>query len=222
MDRYRTLEGLLIGRKPLPGGDLILSFVTPEGALQAVARKALRPTGRSGRLSLFHHLRFQVYQKPGNDLPTLTQAELVGRLEGLEAPPRFAHASYLGELAFRLASPEVAGRIWPILISGLRGIAKHENSKMVLVWAGWRVLRAAGLQPNLTGQGQSLEEGRLSPEDRGVFLGSEGVQALRAVLFLPGSEAIEVLQGAPLDRLLRALKVHADHTVGALNSAGLL
>jgi DNA repair protein RecO (recombination protein O) len=76
MERYRTLEGLLIGRKPLPGGDVILSFVTPEGAMQAVARKAMRPTGRSGRLSLFHHLRFQVYQKPGNDLSTLTQAEL--------------------------------------------------------------------------------------------------------------------------------------------------
>ncbi len=221
MERYHVHEGLVVGRKPLPVGDVILSFVGPEGATQAVARKALRPTGRSGRLSLFHHLRYQVYQKPGNDLPTLTQAELVGRLEGLEAPGRFPQASFLAELAYRLASPEVAQRLWPLLISGLKGIAKHQNPRLVMVWAGWRILKAAGLAPNLGGEGMGLQDGH-RVERGGIYLGLEGLESLAAVLKLPGGEAIEALGNAPLDRLLQALLAHTRYTVGDLGSAGLL
>jgi len=220
MERYRVSEGLVVGRKVLPAGDVILSFVGPEGAAQAVARKAQRPTGRSGRLSLFHHLRYQVYQKPGNDLPTLTQVELVGRLEGLEAPGRFPYASYLAELAFRLASPEAAPRIWPLLVSGLRGIAKHQNPRLVTVWAGWRILKGAGLAPNLGGEGMSLLDGHRT--ERGVYLGLEGIEALASVLHLPGTEAIEALHKAPLDRLLQALMAHTRYTVGDLGSLALL
>ena len=193
MERYRLSEGLVVGRKPLPAGDVILSFVGPEGAAQAIARKALRPAGRSGRLSLFHHLRYQVYQKPGNDLPTLTQVELVGRLEGLEAPGRFPYASYLTELAFRIASPEVAGRVWPLLTSGLKGIAKHTNPRMAYLWAGWRILKAAGLAPNLGGTGFYLLDGE-RVERGGVYLGPEGLLAFvdlnpgRGYAHLPPSE----------------------------------
>ncbi|GIW25182.1 DNA repair protein RecO [Meiothermus sp.] len=222
VERYRLSEGLVVGRKPLPAGDVILSFVGPEGAAQAIARKALRPTGRSGRLSLFHHLKYQVYQKPGGDLPTLTQVELVGRLEGLEAPGRFPYASYLAELAFRLASPEVAGRIWPLLTSGLKGIAKHQSPRIALLWAGWRVLKAAGLAPNLGGEGFNLIDGD-RVERGGVYLGPEGLEALAAILGLPGSEAIAALEaGAPLDRLQQALLAHVRYTVGELGSAQLL
>ncbi|MCS7069666.1 MAG: recombination protein O N-terminal domain-containing protein [Meiothermus sp.] len=221
VERYRLSEGLVVGRKPLPAGDVILSFVGPEGAAQAIARKALRPTGRSGRLSLFHHLKYQVYQKPGNELPTLTQVELVGRLEGLEAPDRFPYASFLAELAFRLASPEVAGRIWPLLTSGLKGIAKHPSPRMALLWAAWRVLKAAGLAPNLSGEGLCLLDGERS--ERGVYLGPEGLEALAAILQLPGTEAIALLEaGAPLDRLQQALLAHVRYAVGELGSAQLL
>lgn len=222
MERYRLSEGLVVGRKPLPAGDVILSFVGPGGAAQAIARKALRPAGRSGRLSLFHHLRYQVYQKPGNDLPTLTQVELVGRLEGLEAPGRFPYASYLAELAFRIASPEVAGRVWPLLTSGLKGIAKHPNPRMAYLWAGWRILKAAGLAPNLGGTGLYLLDGE-RVERGGVYLGPEGLLALAAVLRLPGSEAIAILEeGAPLDGLQQALWAHVRYAVGELGSAQFL
>jgi len=221
MERYRLSEGLVVGRKPLPAGDVILSLVGPEGAAQAIARKALRPTGRSGRLSLFHHLKYQVYQKPGNDLPTLTQVELIGRLEGLEAPTRFPYACYLAELAFRIASPEAAARIWPLLTSGLKGIAKHPTPRIALIWAGWRVLKAAGLAPNLYGVGFNLLDGR-RVEQGGVFLGLEGMEALSAILRLPGSEAIAVLEeGGPLDRLQQALLAHVHYAVGELGSAQL-
>jgi len=206
----------VVGRKAQPQGDLLLRFLTPRGSLEAVARKGQRPTGRSGRLSLFHHVRFQVYAKE-EGLPTLTQAELLGRLHGLEEPKRFLLASFLAELAYRLASPEAAPRISPVFVSGLRGIAKHEDPLLPLVWAGWRVVRAGGLAPSLLGPGLRLAGGRLGEE--GVYLGEKGVEALRAALHLPGGEALPYLEEAPLDRLLLALKAHAEEHLGPLRSA---
>jgi len=206
----------VVGRKAQPQGDLLLRFLTPRGSLEAVARKGQRPTGRSGRLSLFHHVRFQVYAKE-EGLPTLTQAELLGRLHGLEEPKRFLLASFLAELAYRLASPEAAPRIYPVFVSGLRGIAKHEDPLLPLVWAGWRVVRAGGLAPSLLGPGLRLAGGRLGEE--GVYLGEKGVEALRAALHLPGGEALPYLEEAPLDRLLLALKAHAEEHLGPLRSA---
>lgn len=218
MERYRLEEGIVVGRKPLPQGDLLLRFLTPKGSLEAMARKGLRPTGRSGRLSLFHHVRFQLYLK-GEGLPTLTQAELLGRLYGLEEPRRFLLASFLAELAYRLASPEAAPRIYPIFVSGLRGIAKHPDPHLPLVWAGWRVLKAGGVAPNLLGPGLHLKGGRLGGE--GVYLGEKGVEALRATLHLPGGEALPYLQEAPLDRLFLALKTHAEEALGPLRTSAI-
>ncbi|AFV75935.1 recombinational DNA repair protein (RecF pathway) [Thermus oshimai JL-2] len=222
MDRrqpYRTEEGIVVGRKVLPQGDLLLRFVTPGGSLEALAKKGSRPTGRSGRLSLFHHVRFQLYAKE-EALPLLTQAELLGKLFGLEEPRRFLLAGFLSELAYRLASPEAAGRVWPVFVSGLRGIAKHENPLLPLVWAGWRVVKAGGLAPDLRGEGERLKEGRLGAE--GVYLGPKGVEALWAILHLPGGEALGHLEEAPLERLFLALKAHAEKTLGPLQTAGLL
>ncbi|MCH1927144.1 hypothetical protein L6232_20225, partial [Shewanella sp. C31] len=180
------------------------------------------PSGRSGRLSLFHHVRFEVSAKEGKaeGLPTLTQVELLGRLHGLEEPRRFLLASFLAELAYRLASPEAAPRLYPVFVSGLRGIAKWENPLLPLVWAGWRVVKAGGLAPSLLGQGLHLQGGRLGGE--GVYLGEKGVEALRAILHLPGGEALPYLEAAPLDRLVLALKAHAEETVGPLRTASAL
>lgn len=219
VERYRLEEGIVVGRKALPQGDLLLRFLTPKGSLEAVAKKGLRPTGRSGRLSLFHHVRFQVYAK-GEGLPTLTQAELVGRLHGLEEPRRFLLASFLAELAYRLASPEAAPRLYPVFVSGLRGIAKHQEPLLPLVWAGWRVVKAGGLAPSLLGPGLHLRQGRLGQE--GVHLGEAGVEALRAILHLPGGEALPYLESAPLERLFLALKAHAEETVGPLRATAAL
>ncbi|TBH21790.1 DNA repair protein RecO [Thermus thermamylovorans] len=219
MERYRLEEGVVVGRKALPQGDLLLRFLTPKGSLEALAKKGLRPSGRSGRLSLFHHVRFQVYAK-GEGLPTLTQAELVGRLHGLEEPRRFLLASFLAELAYRLASPEAAPRLYPVFVSGLRGIAKQPEPLLPLVWAGWRAVKAGGLAPSLLGPGLRLQGGRLGEE--GVYLGEKGVEALRAILHLPGGEALPYLETAPLERLLLALKAHAEEALGPLRAAALL
>jgi DNA repair protein RecO (recombination protein O) len=222
VERYQNHEGILVGRRATPSGDLLLSVVTPQGALQMVARRAQRPSGRSGRLSLFHHLSFQIYQKPGSDWPTLTQAELVGRLGTLEQPQRFACAAFLGELAYRLASPEVAARVWPLLVSGLKGIARQPDSRVPLIWAGWRILQAAGLAPNLSGEGSYLRGGQLAHQPPGILLDSTALTTLSLILTAPGSEAVAALERQPSGMLLAALKDHAAQSVGGLNSLVML
>ncbi len=228
MERYRTHEGIIVGRKLLPGGDVILKTVGPGGAMDFVARKAQRPSGRSGRLMLFHHVRFQAYHKPERELATLTQAEMVGRLEQLSEPTRYPAAACLGELAYLLASPETAEEVWILLGSGLRGVAGSDNPLIPLVWSGWRMLKAAGLAPSPHSrcghQADTLElSGSLacSSCSSGMRLpiGTKAASALARILTQPGSRAIEALQqGGVSEALLEGLLRYSAYQVEPLRS----
>ena len=227
VERYRTHEGVIVGRKLLPGGDVILRLVGPEGSADVVARKAQRPSGRSGRLMLFHHIRYQAYHKPDRDLATLTQAELVGRLERLSEPRRYPAAAYLAELAYRLAAPEVAEPVWSVFTSGLRGVASHDEPAIPLVWSGWRLVAAAGLAPRLASRcghpPRDLElEGNLAcaacAQDPAVPLGPGGAELLATVLRRPGKEAVARLETEGWRPLLRALVHYAAYQLEPLRS----
>jgi len=221
-DRYRTYEGVVVSRRGLPSGDVLLWLVTPEGPVEAVARSAQRPGGRSGRLGLFYRLTFQVYRRPGAELATLTQATLEEALAPRH-PFRFAAAGVLAELAWKTLSPEVAARGYPVFVSGLRGVAAADEPRVPLIWAGFRLLALAGYAP--AGRGRYLApEGRFSEEAGrgGVFLGAPGEEALRAILTRPGKEAARALAAAPLDRLQEALLRYAEHQLEGMRSARAL
>ncbi len=231
MERYRTHEGVIVGRKLLPGGDVILRLVGPEGSTDVIARKAQRPSGRSGRLMLFHHVRYQAYHKPDRDLATLTQAELVGRLERLSEPRRYPAAAYLSELAYRLAAPEVAPTIWGAFTSGLRGVASHTEPGVPLTWSGWRLLGAAGLAPRLSSRcGHTpsyLElEGSLAcatcAAAPAVPLGPGGADLLSLILHRPGKEVIAKIEEGNWLLLLRALVRYAAYQLEPLRSENAL
>jgi len=216
--RYQTLEGVLVSRKALPSGDLLLRFVTERGPLLARAKSGARPGGRSGRLGLYHRLSFQVYQRPGAEVATLTQVELLERLSA-EAPTRFFAQGFLAELGVGTLSPEVAERGYPVFVSGMRGIKEAKDPRVPLVWAGFRLLALAGYAPG--GGGVYLGPRGLSPEfsEGAVYLGEEGARALASVLTRPGKEATAHLFDAPLDRLLEGLIRYAEHHLGPLRSA---
>lgn len=221
-DRYRSYQGVVVGRRALPSGDVLLKLLTPEGPVEAMAKSAQRPGGRSGRLGLFYRLRFQVYRRPGSELATLTQVALEETLAPSE-PFRFAAAGFLAELAWKSLSPEVAARGYPIFVSGLRGIAQAEDPRLPLVWAGFRLLALAGYAPG--GSGPYLSpEGRFVGGGGGgaVFLGQRGATALQAVLRRPGREATRALESAPLDRLLEAILRYAEHQLEGLRAARAL
>ncbi len=212
----------MVGRLGLPSGDVVVRFVTPEGPVEAMAKSAQRPGGRSGRIGLFYRVRFQVYRRPGADLATLTQVALEEPLAP-RAPFRFAAAGFLAELAWKTLSPEVAARGYPVFVSGLRGVLRAEEPRVPLVWAGFRLLAVAGYAP--AGEGPFLApEGRFAegPGGGAVFLGEGGAAALRAVFTRPGKEAAQRLERAPLDRLLEALLRYGEHQLEGLRSARAL
>ena len=221
-DRYQTLEGVVLRRRALPSGDLVVGILTPEGPVEALARSAQRPGGRSGRIGLFYRVRFQVYRRPERELATLTQVALEEALAS-QKPLRYAAQGFLGELAWRTVSPEIAGRGYPVLVSALRGVKEAEEPRVPLVWGGFRLLLHAGHAP--TGAGPYLHlEGHLAPEPApgAVFLGEEGAAALKAVLTQPGQKAIRRLAEAPLDRLVEGLLRYAEAQLEGLLSVRAL
>ena len=54
MRRYTVTEGIVLRRKPLPSGDLVVTLLSHEGKWRGVARKGRLPGGNLGKLSLFH------------------------------------------------------------------------------------------------------------------------------------------------------------------------
>lgn len=81
-----------------PAGDILVTLLTPQGKLKAVARGGVRGP-LSSRLNLFHHVGMQVYQGPQNDLASVQQAVLEGALPTLAQPERYAFAHLLAEFA---------------------------------------------------------------------------------------------------------------------------
>ena len=220
--RYATEEGVILARRLVPSGDAILEILTPRGPISARAKSAQRPGGRSGRLGLFHRVRFQRYERPDRELATLTQVELEEAL-GSSSPTRFAAQGFLAELALKTLSPEIARAGYPLLVSGLRGVARAEDPRVPLVWAGFRLLALAGHAPR--GAGPYLEPaGELAkdPSPGAVYLGPEGAAALRAILTKPGKEAVAALGEAPLDRLQEALLRYAEAQLEGMRSARAL
>ena len=220
--RYRTWEGVVVRRHPLPSGDLVVGFLTPLGPLEAMAKSAQRPGGRSGRIGLFHRVTFQTYERPGRELLTLTQVSFEEALAASE-PFRFAAQGFLAELGWKTLSPEVAARGYPIWVSGMRGIAQTEDPRVPLVWAGFRLLAHAGYRPGGSGHYLSPLGGlQTEPGEGAVFLGEAGETALKAVLTRPGNEAIAVLRDAPLDRLLEGLLRYAEAQLEGMRTARTL
>jgi len=213
---------VVVRRRPLPSGDLIVGFLTPEGPVEAMAKSAQRPGGRSGRIGLFHRVAFQTYERPGRELLTLTQVSFEETLAASE-PFRFAAQGFLAELGWKALSPEVAPRGYPVWGSGMRGIARAEDPRLPLVWAGFRLLALAGYRPAGGGRYLSpLGELRTEPGEGAVFLGDEGAKALKAVLTLPGSEAVQRLKEAPMDRLLEALLRYSEAQLEGMKTAKTL
>lgn len=229
--RYRLAEGAVVGRRVQASGDLVLSLVGPKGAFRAVAPAGDRPKGRSSRLGLFHHVKFQIYQKTDQMLPVITQVELIGSLADLNQPSRFAKAGFLGELAFKLASPEAGTKIWPLLVSGLRGVNQSPEPKVALVWSGFRILAAGGLGPQLASSCGHHAQALLASGGASCLgcarepywpISAPVWAALAGILNLPGKEAVAGLSPEMARALLPVLLGYAQAQLGRLNSAQLL
>lgn len=149
VQRYRVREGIVVRRTPLPSGDVVATLLSPDGKWRAVARKGRLPGGNPGRLSLFHDVTVQAYQRRDDDLAVVAQVRLNGALPRLADPAIYPYAHLLAELADRLTVDVHLGEpLHAWLASGLRGLDADPDPERVALVHAWMLLRVAGLGPD--------------------------------------------------------------------------
>lgn len=147
--RHRTANrsGIVIRRRVLPAGDIIVTLLTPQGKLKAIARGGVKGP-LSSSLNLFHHVGVQVYQAPGNDLASVRQAVLEGALPKLAEPERYAFAHLMAEFADALFQEgEFSEQAFDLFAAALRGISHQADAEWVALVMSYKLLGLAGIVP---------------------------------------------------------------------------
>lgn len=147
--RVRTANrnGIVIRRRVTPAGDIIVTLLTPQGKLKAVARGGVRGPLAS-RLNLFHHVATQIYQGPHNDLASVKQAVLEGALPRLAEPERYAFAHLMAEFADALFQEgEFSEQAFDLFAGALRGISHQPDPEWVALVMSYKLLGLAGMLP---------------------------------------------------------------------------
>ncbi|MDR9392053.1 MAG: DNA repair protein RecO C-terminal domain-containing protein [Trueperaceae bacterium] len=205
--RYRVRDGIVVRRAPLPSGDVVVTLLSEDGKWRAVARKGRLLGGNPGRLSLFHDVRVQTYQRRDDDLAVVTQVTLRGALARLADPGVYPYAHLLAELADRLSVDVHHGEpLHAWVASGLRGLDVDEDPERVALVHAWMLLRVAGLAPEVEGAvgdggaGARLDvaAGRLATDGEGVALAPDVAAGLaRLVADRPRATLREALPDRP-------------------------
>ena len=145
--RTANRSGVVIRRRVLPAGDIIVTLLTPQGKLKAIARGGVRGP-LSSRLNLFHHVGVQIYQTPQSDLATVKQAVLEGALPRLAEPERYAFAHLMAEFADALFQEgEFSEQAFDLFAGALRGVAFQPDPEWVALVMSYKLLGLAGIMP---------------------------------------------------------------------------
>jgi len=169
----------------------ILRLMTVEhGPCSAVARGALRPRSRyGGMLEPFVEGDATFYLKPGRDLHTLSEFELVRERRDLgHSLSLFTVASVLCELVMRLAPEHRDDDLYRTLLEGLDAL--HDRSRAGDDSGGlehiWALVSTMGFQPELDA---CVNCGRPIGEERARFDFSAG--GLFCLTCAPGGPGLE-------------------------------
>ncbi|MBB6098061.1 DNA repair protein RecO (recombination protein O) [Deinobacterium chartae] len=147
--RYANRSGIVLRRFVTPAGDVILSLLTPQGKLKAIARGGAKGIDAS-KLNLFQHLALQTYTPPGADLSIATQVTLEGALPRLSAPQIYGYAHLLAELAeVMFQEGEAAQQAFELFGSALRGLSHHADPEWVALVMAFKMLGVAGFAPRV-------------------------------------------------------------------------
>jgi len=234
--RYSVSDALVLRRRPLPSGDVVVTLLSEHGKWRAVARKGRLPGGNLARLSLFHDVTVQAYRRRDDDLAVLTQVRLNGALSGLTRPEAYPFAHVIAELADALTvDTHVGERLVAVVASGLRGVASHHDPEAVALAYAWQLIGMAGLAPSVGTDAVprcercpapatvlAVEAGALHCRDhsvgeRDVWLGTEGCAAL--ALAVRGQLRSSVAEPAlERSRAWRALQAYLREHVGELQA----
>lgn len=151
--RYAVQEGIILRRKQLPSGDLVVTLFNGQGKFRALARKGKIVGGNLGKLSLFHDVTVQHYRRTADadELALITQVTLNGALPKLSSPNIYPYAHLLAELTDALSvEGQQDEKLYSYFTGALRGLVSQADPEQVALIMGWRLLAQAGLAPRLT------------------------------------------------------------------------
>ncbi|MBZ9752366.1 DNA repair protein RecO [Deinococcus sp. HMF7604] len=190
--RTANRSGIVLRRRVTPAGDILVTLLTPQGKLKAIARGGVRGP-LSSRLNLFHHVGVQIYQTPQNDLATVKQAVLEGALPSLAQPGRYAFAHLMAEFADALFQEgEFSEQAFDLFAGALRGVAHQPDPEWVALVMSYKLLALAGF---VTQTARCARCGAPEPEHPDPLGGQVLCRACAALPPYP-PESLAFLQGA--------------------------
>lgn len=132
----------------------IFRLVTREAGVQSVLARGARTSKKrfSNALGLFAEGQAQIQTKPGRDLHTLLNFDVLKLRPGLAADlGRFTAANALTECVARIVHEEAAHRVYQGIVDGLDLIAAAPPEHSVTVGLGvmWRLVGDVGFTPSL-------------------------------------------------------------------------
>lgn len=147
--RIYQIEALVLHQQDYAEADRILTLLTPQGKLRAVAKGIRRPTShRAGHLDLFMRVGLQLAK--GRNLDIITQAECLESYSGLSGDVlRFTYACYVSELLDYLTQEEEQRAIYDLAIETLRHLDDGPELALWVRYFELTLLRYAGYQPEL-------------------------------------------------------------------------
>lgn len=148
--RVYQREGIVLRQLDYGEADRILTIITPEGKVRAMAKGIRRAVSRkAGHLGLF--TRSQMMLAQGRNLDIVTQAQSLEEFEGIRGDlERFYYASYVGELADRISQEEEENRgLYTFFLTALRWLNEERDLALGTRLFEVRLLGASGFQPTL-------------------------------------------------------------------------
>lgn len=193
----------MIRRHVTPAGDIIVTLLTPQGKIKAIARGGVRGP-LSSALNLFHHVAVQLYQTPQADLGTVRQAALEGALPTLSEPERYPYAHLLAELSDQLFQEgEFSETAFDLFAGGLRGVSRHPDPEWVGLVMSYKLLGLAGFVPRVARCAHCDEADPAHPDPLGGQL-----LCSRCASQPPHSEPVLTFMRQVLRQSVRALMEH--------------
>ncbi|MDP8243024.1 MAG: DNA repair protein RecO [Candidatus Hinthialibacter antarcticus] len=228
-------EAVVLRRRRMRDSDAIITLFAKEcGKIAVSAKSVMKTTSRSaGVTQSFNRLHAILYAKNRDqEIWTLTQVSLVESYNTLQTDlNKMAFASCLAEWVDFLSHDfESNLAVWDLVLQAFARWNQNAASKEDLIFYQWRLLRYAGLHPNLSGavEGKThiynAAEGRLTASDskieNGVVMHAGSIMALNNLASSkePPSLRLSQQQQVEIQRLIHS---HLEFHIGRRSRSSL-
>ncbi len=220
-------EAVVLRRRRMRDSDAMITLFAKEcGKIAVSAKSVMKTTSRSaGVTQPFNRLHAILYAKTrDHEIWTLTQVSLVESFNTLQTDlNRMAFASCLAEwIDFLSHDFESNLAVWDLIMQAYSRWDSSEPTQEELIYYQWRLLRYAGLHPNLSGaeEGKThvylAADGRLSDagsNQQGVVVHAGSLMALKALATSKEPPSVRLSQQQQME-IQRLIHSHLEFHIG--------